>query len=318
MDTFNDAKFFSSATSMVKHGWLPLLCQLALAERTLLPDILSRLGIPTAAGILFGVGATAARLEADKKAQLNLRRASCVVLAAENKVFAAHLGLLQAKLEELLTASSISSPSSMTRAEIYMVIRALALNTSADQMASFWPMVATELRAAFCSIHHEMEDHSPSTYNSYSLLQAAKLLDVLLLTNPEDFQPQEWVFVTDTVDAIYRREGWEPSALVEEVAQSMMNKLDMVKADNTQLSAANNHPLPGESDHSLRKPWLSGERSRAFDERDIWDCLLRPFFGQLSIHVYERIYSLSVPDLEACKDDLVADLFNARTIVSST
>lgn len=317
MDSFNDGRFFSCATSIVKDNWLPLLRQLALAEKGLLPDILSRLGVPTAAGIMFGVGATAARLEADKKAQHNLRRVSCVLLAVEHDMFAAHLGLLQAKLEELLLASSISSPSSMTRAEIYMVIRALALNSSGGQMVSFWPMVITELRTAFSSMYYESEDASSSIYNSYSLLQAAKLLDVLLLINPEDFQPQEWIFITDTVDAIYRREGWEPSALIDDLAQSMVEHFSLPKAQGAPLSATSALPLPDEIGHNLGKPWLSGEQTRAIDGIDMMDRLLRPFFGQLSIHVYERTYKLSDPDLDACKDDLLADLFNVHTIVSA-
>ncbi len=314
-DSFNDARFFSSSLPIAKDGWLPLLRQLAFAEKGLMPELLSRFNTPTAAGIMFGVGTTAARLETDKRAQLNLRRLSCVLLAAENDAFAAHIGLVQVKMEELLTASSISSPSSTTRAEIYLVIRALVLKSSTGQMATFWPTVNAELHNAFNSVCEEKEDSSSSAYNNYSLLQAAKLLDVLLLTSPEDFQPQEWLFVTDTVDAIYRPEGWEPTALIDQVAQSMMEIAGTSKSATTPMSARNTLALPDEDDQSLRKPWLSGQQTRALPESDIQDTILRPFFGQLSIHVYERTYSLSDPDLEACRDDLLADLFNERTIV---
>ncbi|ERF71802.1 hypothetical protein EPUS_01717 [Endocarpon pusillum Z07020] len=314
-DSFNDPKFFSSPLSIVKDGWLQLLRQLAFIEKTLLPELLSRLNSPTAAGIMFGVGATAARLEADKKAQLNLRRICCIVLAVEYDTFATHLSMLQAKLEELFTASSISSPSSTTRTEIYMVIRALILKSSAGQMASFWPLLNTELRPAFSSIYDDNEDQ---TYNNYSLLQAAKLLDVLLLTNPEDFQPQEWLFVTDTVDAVYRPEDWHPTALIDEVAQAMMENAESNISTKPPLSATVMLAPPDENDHnSLRKPWLSGDQTRNITEAEIPEALLRPFFGQLSIHVYERTYSLSEPDMEACREDLLRDLFDERTLVGS-
>lgn len=315
-DSFNDPRFFCSQMPIVKVGWLPLLRQLAFAEKSLLPELLSRLSAPTAAGIMFGVGATAARLESDKKAQLNLRRVSCVLLAVENDTFAAHLGLLQTKLEELLSASFISSPSSATRAEIYMVIRALVLESSPNQMASFWPMISTELRATFSSVFDDHDDSPPSAYNNYSLLQAAKLLDVLLLINHEDFQAQEWVFVTDTVDAIYRPEDWETTALIDEVAQSMMDVAEVPKSAHTPFSIGNALAAPNDA-HRVRKPWLSGDQTRVLPQADIRDGLLRPFFGHLSIHVYERTYSLSDPDFEACKDDLLADLFNESTIVGT-
>ena len=316
-DPFNDPKFFSSPLRIVEDGWLPLLRQLALSEKALLPELLSRLSPPTGAGIMFGVGATAARLEADRKAQLNLRRMACLLLSVEYDTVMAHLGLLQAKLEELLTASSVSSPSSITRAEIYMVIRALVLISSTGQMASFWPMVITELRAAFSSLYDGNEDPSSRTYSKYSLLQAAKLLDVLLLTNLEDFQPQEWFFVTDTVDAIYRPGDWEPGALIDELAQSSMENVDLSKSPGTPLAVGNTLAGLAEEDRSFRRPWLSGEQTRALAEADIPRGLLRPFFGQLSIYVYERIYSLSDADMGACKADLLADLFNEHTIVGS-
>jgi hypothetical protein len=314
-DCFNDSKFFSSSMPLLKGGWLPLLHQLALVDKALLPELVSRLTAPTSAGIMFGVGATAARLEADRKARLNLRRMSCILLASQSDAFAPHLGTLQVKLEELLTASSISSPSSAVRAEIYMVIRALLLQSSSDQMASFWPLLNAELRAAFLSISDDEE--SSNIYNNDSLLQAAKLLDVLLLINPEDFQPQEWLFITDTVDAIYRPEELEPTALIDQVAQTMIGNGDR-QPKSTTLSTIlpTTLTLPDEViGHNLRKPWLSGEQTRSIAESDIQDWLLRPFFGQLSIHVYERTYGLNEPDLEACRDDLLADLFDDRTVI---
>ena len=314
-DCFNDSKFFSSPMPIVKDGWLPLLHQSALVDKALLPELISRLTPPTSAGIMFGVGAAAARLEADRKAQLNLRRMSCILLAVQSDAFTPHLGILQAKLEELLTASAISSPSSIVRAEIYMVIRALLLQSSTNQMASFWPLLNTELRAAFISISDD--DDSSNTYNNYSLLQAAKLLDVLLLINPEDFQPQEWLFITDTVDAIYRPEELESTALIDGVAQTMIGNVDRLPKSNTiSTTLSTTLTLPDEViGHSLRKPWLSGEQTRSIVEAEIQYWLLRPFFGQLSIHVYERTYGLNEPDVEACKDDLLADLFDERTIV---
>jgi hypothetical protein len=318
MESFNDYRFLSSSASLAKDGWLPLLRQLALVEKGLLLELLSRLTVPTTAGILFGVGATAARLEADKKAQVNLRRIAALLLAMDADAFAANFGMLQSKLEELLTATSISSPSSTTRAEIFMTIRALVLTSSSSvQMAGFWPMINAELRAAFTSCLNDDGDDPSSAplYNNYSLLQAAKLLDVLLLTNPDDFQPQEWIFITDTADAIYRPEGWEPTALIDEVAESMAEAMDAPKSAIALSWQQHDDHFPGSG--SLQRPWLSGEQTRAIAEHDVRDGLLRPFFGQLSIHVYERTYSLGVPDLEACKDDLVADLFNEKTIVGA-
>ena len=82
-DTLNDPRFFQSPSTVVREGWLPVLGQLSNADKGLLTELSSRLTTPAAAGLMFGVGASAARLDADKKTQLNLRRLAIVVLAAE-------------------------------------------------------------------------------------------------------------------------------------------------------------------------------------------------------------------------------------------
>jgi hypothetical protein len=82
-DALNDARFFQSPPAIVREGWLPVLGQLSNADKGLLTELSSRLTTPAAAGLMFGVGASAARLDADKKTQLNLRRLAIVILAAE-------------------------------------------------------------------------------------------------------------------------------------------------------------------------------------------------------------------------------------------
>jgi hypothetical protein len=124
-DAFNDPRFFSNPHALLESGWIPLLRQWALSDKERMPELLSRLTPPTTAGIVFGVGATSARLEADRKTQLNLRRIATLVLAAANDTFVTELKGLEEKIVELLSATTTSSPSSTTRAEIYMVLRAL-------------------------------------------------------------------------------------------------------------------------------------------------------------------------------------------------
>ncbi|OAX79296.1 hypothetical protein ACJ72_06385, partial [Emergomyces africanus] len=116
-DAFNDTKFFTTKLDLVQSNWLDLLHHWVLTDKDRLPELLSRLSPPTSAGIMFGVGATAARLEADRKSQLNLRRITLLILAANEDHFGAELANLHQKLEDLLTATHISSPSSVTRAE---------------------------------------------------------------------------------------------------------------------------------------------------------------------------------------------------------
>ena len=206
LDLFNDPRIFHSTPVMLARGWQPLIRQLVLADKERMTELLSRLTAPTTAGIMFGVGASAARLEADKKTQLNLRRIALMLLCVENDTFVGTYPQLLAKIEELLTATPVTSPSSTTRAEIYLVLRALVLKSSTLHLAPFWPIISSELYEIFTTLISDLhpDTSEPSgKYSPFSTLQAAKLLDILLFVRPDDFQLQEWLFVTDTMDAIY-------------------------------------------------------------------------------------------------------------------
>lgn len=116
-DALNDARFFQSSPAIVREGWLPVLGQLSNADKGLLAELSSRLTTPAAAGLMFGVGASAARLDADKKTQLNLRRLAIVVMAAEEDTistesirvsspYAVQLGMVAPVLAFSLSAKS--------------------------------------------------------------------------------------------------------------------------------------------------------------------------------------------------------------------
>ncbi|EXJ64104.1 hypothetical protein A1O7_00440 [Cladophialophora yegresii CBS 114405] len=285
-DAMNDNKFFQSPPTLAEAGWLPVLKQLWLTDKSLMPELVSRLNPPTTAGIMFGVGANAARTEADRKTQLNLRRLALLLLAADVDAFVPDLIQIVRRVEELLTATSSSSPSSSTRGDIYLVLRAITLTFTQTHLVSIWPIVDVELRDLFTS----MQQTGEPTYTSFSQLQGAKLLDLLLLLKPEEFQLHEWLFVTDTVDAVYPPQDFKSTA----ISDQMVNK------------GSRDIELPTAPEREARKPWLCTDMTRTAEDPQT---LLRPFFRQLSIHAFEDTYSLQAADLEACRKDLLADLF---------
>ena len=135
-----------------------------------------------------------------------------------------------------------------------------------------------------------MQQKSEPAFTSFSQLQGAKLLDLLLLLKPEEFQLHEWLFVNDTVDAVYPPHDFKPTAL----------------ADRMVTKGSHEAELPTVLENEPRKPWLCTDMTRTAEDPQT---LLRPFFRQLSIHAFEDTYSLQVPDLDACRKDLLADLF---------
>ncbi|PHH61555.1 hypothetical protein CDD81_292 [Ophiocordyceps australis] len=303
-EAFNDGRFFGSQAWLVREEWLPLLQQWLVRDKERMADIVNRISTPTTAGIVFGVGATSARLEADRKTQLNLRRMATLVVASAHDFWVTELGLVMGKLVELLAATPTSSPSSATRADVYMVVRALVLKTSAEHLAMLWPVVNGEMHAAMASVVAPDHSAASDTYGNAAVLQACKLLDVLVCVAPDDFQLHQWLFVTDTIDAIYRPPSFEPVALVEELSEELGSSAwagDMPEAAKTRRLLLG----PGGINVQL-----------GLDRRDeLVAKVLRPFFGQLSIFAFESTYAMGPVDKAACIDVLVDDLFDERTIV---
>jgi hypothetical protein len=327
-DAFNDPRFFASSLALVHAGWLPLLKQWTVADKERMPDLLARLTPPTTAGIVFGVGATSARLEADRKTQLTLRRAATLVLACSADAFVADLPAVTDKLTELLAATATSSPSSTTRAEVYMLLRALVLRTSAVHLAPLWPVVNAELHAAVASV--VAPDHSPAsdTYGNASVMQACKLLDLLVCVAPDEFQLHEWLFVTDTIDAVYRPQfggggnggnQYQPVALVDEVCEEL-GAVGLGTAGGGDIAVHTSSSLASASSTGLRRPLLGtagGISDEVGMERkdELVAKVLRPFFGQLSIYAFESTYAMAPVDCEGCVAGLVRDVFDERSIV---
>ena len=303
-EALNHLRFFSSGLDVVKEHWLRLIRQWVVHDKDRMPELLGRLTQPTTAGIMFGVGASSARLEADRKTQLNLRRVALLIIACSHDTFIPQVTSIEEKIEELLTATRASSPSSATRAEIYMVLRALVLRLSSSHLFSLWSIVSAELHAALASVPPEKQTQ---TYNDVSLLQACKLLDTLIVVAPEEFQLQEWLFITDSIDAVYRSPRWKSVALVDEIAESL----------GRTTSSRRSGPFESidYSNNLTRKPLLGLNARLPSTREELMSKVLQPFFSRLSIFAFESTYSMGAPDLEACTETLLGDLFDESTIV---
>lgn len=313
-DAFNDVRFFSMNPLLVRDDWLPLLRQWTVADKDKMPEIVGRISAPTTAGIVFGVGATSARLEGDRKTQLNLRRIAVLILASAEDAFVTELPSIFNKLVELLAATSTSSPSSMTRADVYMVIRALVLKTSTIHLALLWPVVNAELHAAISSVVAPDHSTASETYVNSAVFQACKLLDLLVCVAPDDFQLHEWLFITDTIDAIHRLSSSKPVALVDNLSEELGN----TTISSTPHDEAAAHLV---ASSSYRRPLLGpggiGDDASLERKDELVAKILRPFFGQLSIFAFESTYAMGPLDQDACVQGLLKDVFDERSMVKA-
>ncbi|KAF4556218.1 Dopey-like protein [Elsinoe fawcettii] len=313
-DAFSDSRIFATPAVLMTESWFPLLRKWSLTEKTLVTDILARIVAPSTAALMFGVGANSARLAADRTAEQNLRRTALLLLANDRDVLVPSIPTIDAKVGELCTASPSSSPSCATRAEVFMLWRALFLSTSEIHVAGLWPTINATLQAAILSALPDGAEQD--TYNNLSLLQACKLLDLLATIQPDDFQLHEWLFITNTIDAVYAG-TYASTAIVDEVAEALAvsanDSPDKIQYDTNLL---NNEP--GQS--GTKRPMLAGLKLDAADAKamareDFIRQALMPFFSGISMSAYEKTYGMGNIDLDACRKDLVEDLMNEDTVV---
>jgi hypothetical protein len=141
----------------------------------------------------------------------------------------------------------------------------------------------------------------------------------------------QWIFVTDTVDAVYRPDNWTPQAMMDELAETAGNlpvAESRVRTDpivcigeepdfKSFLQEANSNGLalpalqattlhPGA--RPMRRPLLQGLR-QVNSIRD-----LVPFFSNVSVAGYESVYaSGGSVDWEAIEEGLMEDMFDGKS-----
>ncbi|GAB7357467.1 hypothetical protein MBLNU459_g0007t1 [Dothideomycetes sp. NU459] len=311
-DAFNNPKILSCSADLIEDGWFPVLRKWALSDKDRMPELLSRLTAPSTAGIMFGVGANAARLEADRKTQLTLRKAVLLILACEQDTFMNYLNLLLEKVVDLCAADPSSSPSSATRADVFMVFRAVILSFSQVHLSALWPILNSTVQTTIESCLPNSTNRDTS--DNLSLLQACKLLDLLAALTPDEFQLHEWLYITDTIDAVYRPADWKPTALTDEINEALG-----VTSMEPSSYAAPVLPPTSQSSSTSRRPFLSasgmdGADIKAMARDDFVRGVLQPFFGQLSMYAYEATYGMGTPDVEACRRTLLIDVLDERTM----
>ncbi|KAF2155384.1 hypothetical protein K461DRAFT_292251 [Myriangium duriaei CBS 260.36] len=313
-DAFSDARIFAAKPDRMSSDWFPALRKWSSTEKTVVVDTLSRIVAPSAAALMFGVGANSARLAADRTAQHNLRRTALLLLANEQDGLSSSVPSIDSKTAELCTATAVSAPSCATRADIFMAWRALFLSTRHVHMAGMWPTINATLQAALLSVCPDGAEQD--TYNNLSLLQACKFLDLLATIQPDEFQLQEWVFLTNTIDAVYTSVR-QSSALVDEVAEA----LTLSGADNGEKAGTESQIAAMDQGRSgTRKPMLAKlgmdmADMKAMAREEFVRQILLPFFSRLSMAAYEGTYQMGRVDLKACRADLVDDLMDEGTVV---
>ncbi|KAI6048019.1 Dopey, N-terminal-domain-containing protein [Pisolithus marmoratus] len=302
IDILYDNRVFNSNTAAATR-WKPVVKALFDSDKTSFGDLLSRIASAPSANIFTN------RENEMLLRSLNLRRLSFVLFTGEKNHFLTQLPSVQEKLVDILR----NVPSAVVQSEVYLCIRVLLCRLSPHNLTSFWPVILTELYRIFEQII--VTAPADESEELPLILSASKCLDLLLTLQTEEFQIHQWIFVTDTVDAVYRPDNWTPYAMFDQLAESVTS---LPVAEEKERSKRNSgvtfptsstslsFPSPGQS-NEMRRPMLNSLR-QIDSIRD-----LTPFFSHVSISSYESVYaSAGNIDWEAVEQGILDDMFDGR------
>lgn len=330
VDSLSDAKFFNQSPELGRR-WRPIIQALFNTDKERFTEMLSRLSTVPSANIFTNKEAEMITRS------LSLRRITYAIYAAEYNRFLVHLPSIQEKVVDLLR----SSVGEIVHAEVYICMRVLLCRIANQHLGSFWPVILTELTRFFEGIIESIPD-SP---NLLALaLSASKFLDLLLVLQTEDFQIHQWMFITDTIDAMYPPDSWFPSAIIDRIAEGLREALANQLSDSRRDSPS--PPLLASSPQLGRQitPSLSRASSFSFRPpnplRDFYpppqgstsqgvvtmgrkpllnkihkiDSIrpLERFFSKISVMNYEACYAGGGVDWDAVELDLECDLFDGK------
>ncbi|GAA6052531.1 hypothetical protein JCM3770_003812, partial [Rhodotorula araucariae] len=303
-DAFGDNRFFNAPPS-ANTSWKPLVQALMLSDKERFAEFASKISTASSANIF-----TNRELESLSRA-LSLRRLTYVLLTGPKDRYLTQLPVMQEKVVDLLR----SPVGDMVHAEVYLCLRVLFCRIDNQHLSGLWPVILTELLRLFDSL---VDQTVPDDSDLLQLvLSACKFLDLTLVLQTEEFQIHEWMFVTDTVDAMYPPENWLPQAIMDRLGEILSGPrppgiTSMAPVgDTTTLIDLEASTVSNEGDAvagpSARRPLLPARRIRSIRE-------LEPFFATVSLAAYESIYKSGCRiDWDAVERSLERDVFEGKS-----
>lgn len=196
----------------------------------------------------------------------SVRRLCYLLISGQEDQFVLHMKEIKSILDEIELES------------LFVALRAIVMRFSATHLVPIWPLIAHNLQVIFEGLLQGKET------DNRLVMSACKLLDLVLVLNQEDFQLDQWLFVTDSSDAIYGH----PYGMLDQLAESTPVSGDDIHLEET----------------TKRRPLLFGQKISSLTSL----AQLKPFFDRLSIYNYESVYALKEIDEKACEQDLLADI----------
>ncbi|KAJ1920551.1 hypothetical protein H4219_001250 [Mycoemilia scoparia] len=230
---------FNSTFSYLEK-WRFLIRSLVSSDKDKMADLLGRLST-SPMNALF----TNRDQEALQRA-LSLRRVSFVIWAGDPNYYSTQIPQIQEKLVELIKNSAYHQ----VQVEIFLCLRVLLCRVSPHHLMGFWPVLITEVTHIFrtqinstvslisngLAMDTDASEAGRKTrfgrdatlknkINRQQMdvfLSACKFLDFLITMDTSGFLVHQWLFITDTIDALYGGQN-SPYALIDILSSRLLS-----------------------------------------------------------------------------------------------
>ncbi|KAJ2745082.1 hypothetical protein GGI20_002456 [Coemansia sp. BCRC 34301] len=347
-DFFCDQKFFPSSFAPSSDNYYPtmspvlaplwrhLVRTLLVSEKERFAEVLAKVSSASSGPALFANREHEAQMRA-----LSLRRLSFVVWAGQVNQYLASLPQIQEKLVDILKNAP---PHPSVQIEVFMCLRVLLCRVSSHHMSNFWPMLLTELMRLFREQLNREEREDPDQANLF--LAACKFLDLLFILGTDDFLVHQWMFITDTIDALHGSRS-SSSALLDQLSSRLLSMPAASRKTTNALFDTYPPVLMSDTDddptnlvyHQMSLKGMATARTLGLDPADLQALgacpMKRPiirvrsvtsireldaFVHNASVQAYQAAFTLAEPDTEFIEALLVSDLmyFDLSVSMSSS
>lgn len=297
-DTYTDPRFFQLNYNASKL-WAPIISKWVLMDKSVFNDYVSRISVHSSntTNVLFGWSDQEATTRT-----LNIQKITYILMVGEKDQFLTSLKELSVKLNQVLCSNTGRYS---IKSDVFLCIRAMVLRFSETHLSFIWNILHSELQTIFMNLVDNLTENE--TIDLITLTGACKLLDMLLIVGFEDFRLDQWLFITDNMDAIFKSAEHPPFGIIDKISEAGLIKPNQRDLDSEEKP----HILPTQYINTVKNPkkklpLLSGLIPKKV--KYIYE--LRRFFDSLSLQVYEDTYSLAVPDIKSCEEDVLHDLFS--------
>ncbi|CUM66313.1 uncharacterized protein PRCAT00003975001 [Priceomyces carsonii] len=284
-DSFLDNSFFSCNSNKLGY-WQPVIGTWIGLEKDKFSDLTNKVS-PPVSSTSANIFNWSESLEVELKV-FTIRRLSYLMMIKPKDFFLNNIDELFDRIEY---SFGVSCPP-IYKAEIFTLLRVLTFKFSELHLLPRWTTITHELMQIFeyVLLKNSKELYALDESELKLILSSCKLLDQLLLLGYDDFNLNEWLFVTSN-----------PDVARGESKSFLYSVIDRI-ANEKPLTNLKDDPIKVDAPSGALVPLLSGVKTIESVSN------LRLFFDSLSVINYERIFGLYRIDYDACESDILNDL----------